>query len=225
MSQDYSFAEHGVEFVKGFLSSRSIDEILQELNVLYDSSGMYGMRNADKKIPTIHELAHSELLLDKAKYYLGSDAKLVRAILFDKTPDKNWLVTWHQDKTIAVTQKLEIPGWGPWSIKDGVIHVQPNVEVLESMVTFRIHLDLADESTGCLKIVPKSHVYGILNDQSKAALVRNTNHYICAANPGDMLVMRPHLLHASSKASNPSHRRIVHLEYSSFSLPRGLTWA
>lgn len=43
---------------------------------------------------------------------LGSQPEIVRVIFFDKTPDKNWLVTWHQDKTILVNSKSDIAGWG-----------------------------------------------------------------------------------------------------------------
>jgi hypothetical protein len=70
----------------------------------------------------------------------------VRAIYFDKSSDANWLVPWHQDLTLALRERLESPGFGPWSVKDGIPHVQPPVELLERMLTVRIHFDDADES-------------------------------------------------------------------------------
>ena len=145
--------------------------------------------------------------------------------MFDKTPDKNWLVTWHQDKTISVSDKAKISGWGPWTVKDGINHVQPNLKVLEDMVAFRIHLDDADESNGCLKVIPKSHNLGILGKDEQDRVVSEAEEYICTVRSGDLLVMRPHLLHSSSRGTAPSHRRIVHVEYSSFKLPDGLVWA
>ena len=60
---------------------------------------------------------------------LGVDAFVVRATLFDKTELSNWKVPWHQDVTIAVQKRHEVPGYGPWSVKSGVTHVQPPSEV------------------------------------------------------------------------------------------------
>lgn len=72
---------------------------------------------------------------------LGRAARPVRAILFDKTPVTNWGLAWHQDRTIAVSTRHEMPGYGPWSLKAGLQHVEPPFDVIESMLTLRIHLD------------------------------------------------------------------------------------
>ena len=93
------------------------------------------------------------------------------------------------------------------------------------MITFRIHLDDANESNGCLKVIPNSHSLGILTKSDQDRIVNETNEYICTAMSGDLLIMRPHLLHSSSRGKTPNHRRIVHVEYSSFKLPMGLAWA
>ncbi|MEW5250264.1 phytanoyl-CoA dioxygenase family protein [Microbulbifer sp. 2201CG32-9] len=156
---------------------------------------------------------------------MSGDPEVVRVILFDKTPEKNWLVTWHQDKTIAVSGKAEIPGWGPWTVKDGVHHVQPSLEILEDMLTFRIHLDDTNEKNGCLKVIPDSHRLGILSRDAQDQIVKESPEYICSARSGDLLIMRPYILHSSSKGINPSHRRILHVEYSGAMLPKGLRWA
>ena len=160
-----------------------------------------------------------------AREYLKGEPKIVKVIMFDKTTDKNWLVTWHQDKTVSLNTKKDIPGWGPWSLKDGIHHVQPDLSVLEDMITFRVHLDDADETNGCLKVIPGSHNLGILKQSVIDQTIADSQEFICSATKGDLLVMRPHLLHSSSKGSVPNHRRIVHVEYSSFELPEGLSWA
>jgi ectoine hydroxylase-related dioxygenase (phytanoyl-CoA dioxygenase family) len=116
-------------------------------------------------------------------------------------------------------------GWGSWSIKDGVHHVQPPVEVLNKMLTLRLHIDCADEQNGCLKVIPGSHRRGLLQPATIDSLVKNSIAVPCIVNAGDALIMRPHILHASSKATKPNHRRVVHLEYSSYSLPEGFAWA
>jgi hypothetical protein len=40
-------------------------------------------------------------------------ARAVRAILFDKTPENNWALGWHQDRTIAVAARRDAAGYGP----------------------------------------------------------------------------------------------------------------
>ena len=78
---------------------------------------------------------------DAACRLMGRRAQPVRAVLFDKTPAANWSVAWHQDRTIPVVERIEVDGFGPWSRKDGILHVAPPVGVLERMITLRIHID------------------------------------------------------------------------------------
>ncbi|NOQ64194.1 MAG: hypothetical protein GQ582_06755 [Methyloprofundus sp.] len=184
-----------------------------------------GVRNAEKKYQSIKNLVSSEKLLNRARNYLLNDPKVVRVIYFDKTIENNWLVTWHQDRTVAVTERFELEGWGSWSVKDGTHHVQPPLEVLNNMITFRVHLDAANEKNGCLKIMPCSHKLGILSQAEINQYCNNHTSINCIVNKGDTLIMRPHLLHSSSKAVNPTNRRVVHIEFSGFCLPEGILWA
>lgn len=185
----------------------------------------HGIRGADKKFSCVARLAHSHNFLNLAASYLGSESRVVRVIFFDKTPSKNWLVSWHQDKTVAVNKKLDIQGWGPWSIKDKIHHVQPPIDVLEHMLTFRLHLDHTDKTNGCLSLIPKSHAMGLLTQQALTDVANNNSPIYCEADAGDLLVMKPHIIHSSSKSVKPGHRRIVHIEYSNFELPKNLKWA
>ena len=217
--------EHGIEIKRNYINRSVIAGILKELISSSQDYPKHGIRNADKKFKSISALSKSKNLVNLAKQILGSSPQIVRVILFDKTPDKNWLVTWHQDRTIAVNNKADIAGWGPWSIKDNIHHVQPPVEVLNQMITFRLHLDDANENNGCLRVIPKSHELGILT-QSQLTEVTNTKEpYLCVAHAGDLVLMKPHILHSSSKSVNPDHRRVVHIEYSNYQLPDNLSWA
>lgn len=160
----------------------------------------------------------------------NAPVRCVRGIVFDKTPAVNWKVAWHQDRTIAVAERHDVAGFGPWSSKDGVGHVEPPAEVLGRMITLRLHLDDCGESNGPLRVIPDSHRLDILSDGQIAALrnvggVGEASREItltCAA--GDVLAMRPLLLHASAAATQPSRRRVVHLEFSPDQLPQPLTW-
>ena len=148
----------------------------------------------------------------------------MRAIYFDKSTESNWLVPWHQDLTIAVDQRKDVPGFGPWSEKGGILHVQPPVEILQRMLTVRLHLDAADETNGALRVIAGSHRQGRLSAAQISDFSQRESEVICVAKEGSALLMRPLLLHSSRRAFSPSHRRILHLEYAAFSLPGGLKW-
>lgn len=126
---------------------------------------------------------------------------------------------------MAVSKQFKEAGWGPWSIKDGVHHVQPPISVLNQMVTFPVHLDGSSEENGCLKVLPKSHSLGLLCSEAILEYTDRHESVVCEGKAGSALVMRPHILHSSSKAVHPSQRRVLHLEYSDFKLPAGVAWA
>jgi hypothetical protein len=220
-----SIHEQGIEILEGFLPTSIIDSIIKEVSDALVDYHSHGIRNAEKKFETIKRLVESEQMIDKAEEILGSLPKIVRVIFFDKTPERNWLVTWHQDKTISVNGKKEIVGWGPWTKKDGVHCVQPDLNVLNSMVTFRVHLDDADERNGNIRVIPGSHLLGILSSSDILKIKDIEDSISLNVKSGDVIMMRPHLLHSSSKAVEPSHRRIVHVEYSNYELPKGMKWA
>lgn len=215
----------GYEMISEFLSNDQLTSINREIEAVNFPAKIGGIRNAEKKFSSIRDLVNSEKLYAQAKKYTPGTPSLVRAILFNKTTENNWMVTWHQDRTVAVSERFEKHEWGPWSVKDGVHHVQPPVDALDKMVTFRIHLDDTSQENGCLRVLPGSHQLGILEQDAIREYVQNQRPVICEAPAGSALVMRPHILHSSSKAPNPSQRRVLHLEYSSFELPFGIAWA
>ncbi len=146
-------------------------------------------------------------------------------MLFDKTQDTNWLVPWHQDLTIAVQERHDVAGFDPWSVKDGIPHVQPPVRVLERMLTLRLHLDDCDETNGALKVIPGSHAGGRLDSVAIREWRARGTESVCCAAAGDALIMRPLLLHASSRSESVRRRRVLHVDYASCDLPPPLQWA
>lgn len=169
-------------------------------------------------------LASKPPMIDLATRVLGTDALAVKAILFDKTAKANWKVAWHQDLTIAVKEKKVVKGFYPWSEKAGIPHVQLPVEILENLLTLRIHLDDCDADNGALKVIPTSHLYGKLECEQISHLGQTSKVHICTASSGDVLVMRPLLLHSSSASVQPRRRRVLHIEYAALKLPGGLEW-
>ena len=143
----------------------------------------------------------------------GKPPKLIRSILFNKNPKKNWAVLWHQDLTICVKEKHHIPGFGPWSVKHHVPHVQPPIAFLQQMLTARLHLDDCPETNGPLNIIPTSHNHGLLSRQQIEEFNINKEVISYEAQAGDLLLMKPLILHSSPKATQPQNRRILHLEF------------
>jgi ectoine hydroxylase-related dioxygenase (phytanoyl-CoA dioxygenase family) len=173
--------------------------------------------------PLIRDLVNDLRVREIVDAILGPAAFAVRAILFDKTPDANWTVPWHQDRSIAVREREDVAGFGPWSEKAGVVHVQPPVGVLKSMLTMRIHLDACDEGNGPLRVIGGSHEM-LLDADAVQAAVSSATPVSCCVGSGGAVVMRPLILHASSPAKTARHRRVIHIEYAAGELPDGLVW-
>jgi ectoine hydroxylase-related dioxygenase (phytanoyl-CoA dioxygenase family) len=175
-------------------------------------------------VPLVRALAGSAKLLELVQPHARPAARAVRAIYFDKSAEANWMVSWHQDVTIAVRERRDVAGFGPWSVKESVPHVTAPAELLEHMLTVRLHLDDADEENGALRVLAGSHRFGRVSDERIDELVQELPEVVCRASAGDALLMRPLLLHASGRSASTRRRRVLHLEYAGFDLPGGLQW-
>ena len=174
-------------------------------------------------VPTVRELAVSEAVKELVSPILGKACFAVRGVLLNKTPDSNWKVVWHQDRTIAVRERKDVPHFGPWSTKAGVTHVQPPASVMGKMLAIRLHLDDSNENNGPLRVIPGSHKAGYLST-GEIALCKERVSFICTAHKGGAILMRPLLVHASSRSLKPDSRRVIHLEFAADNLPGGLEW-
>jgi ectoine hydroxylase-related dioxygenase (phytanoyl-CoA dioxygenase family) len=172
----------------------------------------------------VRELAASPAVRALVEPMLGAQAFCVRATLFDKTPRANWQVAWHQDLVVPVRERREVPGFSAWSQKEGVTFVQPPAQVLEDMLAVRIDLDGSDAQNGALRVLPGTHTLGVLSARQRSDFSWSRAPVTCAVPTCGALVMRPLLLHASSRAEAPSRRRVVHLEFAAHQLPAGLEW-
>jgi ectoine hydroxylase-related dioxygenase (phytanoyl-CoA dioxygenase family) len=221
-------SEKGFAIIRKVLSDATVADLISDLSRL-DSSGAarcrngtaFGVRNLLNLSPKIREFAASRAVRKLAESILSKNAKVVRAIYFDKTPEANWKVPWHQDLTIAVREKREAEGFTAWTRKAEIWHAQPPTQILERMLTLRFHLDDADETNGALKVVSGSHKRRLSSAEVRMIAKPVT---ICEAARGDVLLMRPLLVHSSSAGTNPRHRRVIHFEVSADDLPGGLNW-
>lgn len=202
------FQTDGYEVHRNLFAGEEIEEFRLEADKVSRTAGSACVRHLRERSGLFRNLALSPRILRLIPESLAP----VRSILFDKTPDENWPVPWHQDLTIAVAEEKNIPGYGPWSRKDGAVHVQPPATLLQRMATVRIHLDDTSSENGALRVVPGSHLFGKIPSEAAAARVGDLT-VTCECLPGDILVMSPLILHSSRKSLRPHRRRILHFEY------------
>jgi len=155
-------------------------------------------------------------------YLMG--ARPVRAVWFDKTLEANWAVPWHQDRTIAVRERATHPGYGPWSIKAGTVHVEPPFDLLYNMITARLHFDACPADNAPLEVIIGSHARRHAVAEV-AAMVRAGPQRLCLAAKGDLWLYRTPILHRSARAMRPGRRRVLQIDFSRENLPPGLDWA
>jgi len=212
-------AEQGFALVPNLLTQSELAVLREALGPI-QGTGRRGLLAE----PAIADLLRTDVISKVVRFYAGEEARPVKALYFDKTPEVNWAVSWHQDQMIAVRERFELPGFGPWTKKEDILQVQPPVDVLEKMLTMRIHLDDCDENNGALKMLPGTHRLGRIDSTLIDTLSRELDPIVCRCPAGAALLMRPLLLHSSSRASRPGHRRVLHVEYAGFPLPSPLEW-
>jgi hypothetical protein len=220
----------GFALVEGILDPAAIDDLKSSFEnasiARSERQGdTYGARNLFS-IPAVREAANLPRLHAYLRPLLGDSLRAVRGIFFDKTENANWPVPWHQDLTVALCERRDLAGWTNWTVKRGIVHAQPPVETLQRMITVRLHLDDCPADNGPLRAIGGSHSGGQLSRQDIRALAQASNESVVCAQLGDALFMKPLLVHASSPARVPRHRRVLHLEFAPMSLlPPELEWA
>jgi ectoine hydroxylase-related dioxygenase (phytanoyl-CoA dioxygenase family) len=176
--------------------------------------------------PSVLAIARDARLRAIAQEILGCDPFPFKATLLNKSPISNWLVAWHQDKALPLRERRELPGWGPWSVKDGVIYANAPASALSRVVALRLHLDDSTYENGPLRVLAGTHTMGVLSDYAIHGLSAQVTAVDCLVPRGGVLVMKPLIVHASSKSRSAMQRRVLHIEYAaSVSIADGLELA
>ncbi len=218
---DLRFEEAGAQIFEGALDNAACLSIEQAIADL--PSDVPGVRIGSA--PALRAmLAVEGPIASIAASALGPDAHAVRAVLFDKTAARNWALGWHQDRTIVVEQRADADGFGPWTVKAGLIQVEPPFAILERMVTIRVHLDPVDATNAPLRIVPGSHRLGRLPEASIKHVVEDRGERECLANRGDVWLYATPIVHGSRAANPPRRRRVLQVDYAAVELPAPLRW-
>lgn len=227
ISHQTAIARHGFTVIDNVLSStaceaiaRSIQSARNESPLFRQSADLFAVRQVFKTVTSLQEQVLTPEVRNILQALFGGGYFVVKSIYFDKPGASNWFVSYHQDLTIAVNEKVDVPGFGPWSVKQDQYAVQPPLPMLEDNFTLRLHLDDTGEANGALRVVPGSHLKGVYRpetiDWSKEKEV------FCPVSKGGVMIMRPLLLHASSRTTNGMPRRVVHVEFSRSTLPAPL---
>ncbi len=237
MDHQLAIQDHGFTILKRVFDKPSIDRLLTSTaaglnagtteNIKTSLGETYAARNLIKLAPELATMWQRDDLIRLLRGTLGETVGLVRVLYFDKHPNRTWALPWHQDMTIAVCDNtLPSNVFCKPTTKSGVAHVEASEEVLQRMLTLRIHLDEVTDDNGPLKVILGSHHCKLVDQVAVAAVQSNSIETIYAA-AGDVLAMRPLISHASG-ASVPGtsrHRRILHLEFSGQpKLPDGFEW-
>jgi len=199
-----------------------IEDASNEHELAESSKHLFAIRQVIHKIPTLKSLVFTENLQTLLASLFNESCFLTKAIYFDKPSQSNWFVAYHQDLSISVDRKKEVSDYQNWTFKKGQYGVQPPLEILEDIVTIRIHLDTTEKENGALKVIPKSHSKGIYRPETIDWTIE-TEH-ICEVKKGGIMLMKPLTLHASNRTTNGKQRRVLHLEFSSKQLAEPLQW-
>jgi hypothetical protein len=219
--------EHkGFAILNHIYSKKELNQMRNAINNYQEANPdtePYAIRNLLDKIPGLTPLVFNTNLMTILRR-INPELFLSKSIFFDKSPESNWYVTWHQDISISVKGKIDTAGFSGWTKKSGTHGVCPPDDVLKNTITIRIHLDDTDEQNGALKVVPGSHNKKLSTDEIQL-ITQNSIPIVCDVNACGIQIMKPLLLHASSKATSQKHRRVLHLEFNSTELLNGLEWA
>jgi ectoine hydroxylase-related dioxygenase (phytanoyl-CoA dioxygenase family) len=180
-----------------------------------------GIRHALRH-PAVAGIARDPRLLCLAKEVLGNHVIPFRVTLFDKSLDSNWLVVWHQDTALPIRERRELPGWGPWSVKDDINYAHAPASALEQVLAIRVHLDDSARDNGPLRVLPGTHSQGVLTDDQIHQLASEIEPVECLVARGGLVLMSPLIVHASSKLVSTRSRRVLHIEYSGSEVIDGL---
>jgi len=216
---NYEIDQHGFNIASSVADSGQCEELLNAIGTT-TGAGQRGLL----ALTEVTCFARSERVLALLRPHLPIEPVPVRSIFFNKSTQTNWSVAWHQDVTVALRARGEAPGFSSWSEKKGIPHATAPPDLLGKMLTLRLHFDDTDEANGALRVLPGSHRSGVLASQQIDDISRGQSGVHCIVSQGGALLMRPLLLHASSRSTTSKARRVLHIEFAGFKLPAGLEW-
>jgi ectoine hydroxylase-related dioxygenase (phytanoyl-CoA dioxygenase family) len=209
---DKAIGDAGFAILPALFSHEDLDRLVREMGESKPRRSRAGIRHA-LSLPAVAAVAREPQMVELARQVLGSEAFPFRATLFDKSPTANWLVVWHQDTALPLHERIELPGWGPWSVKAGIDYAHAPASALSQVLALRVSCDDSTMENGPLRVLPRTHALGVLSDNAIHDLASQIAPVDCIVPKGGVVAMRPLIVHASSKSQTEIPRRVLHVEY------------
>lgn len=223
MNVTETLINQGYVITRDLISPDVIEKLLVELENIgafdYDQVQNSNLLSTSK---AAKDIAYDSSLLALLTQISGQMMFPVKAFILDKSMTSNWEIPWHQDLAIAVEEYKNLPGYTNWSVEVGIPHVHPPAEVLNKLITLRIHLDQCTIQNS-IHAIAGSHQLGVLSGDQMKILIGTSVAEICIAPKNSVMLMRPLLVHYSPMASSSNSRRILQIEYG-YELSNGLLW-
>ena len=204
--------ERGFAVIPGIFEEDQVTLLAENLATANMRSRRAGVRQ-DLGNDAVASLANDRTILKIGRSIFCANADPFRATMFEKTTDANCLVVWHQDTALPLRRREETPGWGPWSVKEGVIYAHAPASALSQVLALRVHLDDSTSQNGPLRVLPATHTLGVLSDDAIHQLAVDVVPVECCVPRGGVVAMKPLVVHSSSKSQSGSARRVLHIEY------------
>lgn len=222
MKMELEYQEKGYKIIEQVYSQKEVNQILDILKTKAIEN-KFGVREFLINKPELIKPIFTENLLRIIKDIAPDCKQAIKSIYFDKPPNANWIVNWHQDLTINLKEKKEIVNFKNWRVNSERTIVQPSIDILKSIFTIRIHLDDCTRENGALRVIEASHKKGVIEIKGWMKEKPGTER-ICEVKQGGILIMNPLILHASRRTENQKNRRVIHIEFCDQELPDNLQW-
>lgn len=200
----------GYSIIKNVVDNSECDRLIQAIELSESIKGKAGVRHLMSET-AIRDVAQDGRLRSIADNIAGQQMIPYKATLFEKTGKANWLVAWHQDTALPLMAMPAADGWGPSTIKKGVVYSHAPTRALSKIIALRLHLDPSTELNGPLRVIPCTHLVRL--DTVPEYRESETNAVVCHVGKGGVIAMSPLTLHASSKCLSDEPRRVLHIEY------------
>ncbi len=216
--------------MKGALAPAAVNDFVENLaarpgaaGIRYRRGAPFAARHVLWERPEIARLLAIHGVDRLASEGMGEPAFPVDATLLDKNPAANWKVPRHQDLSLPVANKADAPGFTHWTTRLGVDYAEPPEHVLAELATLRIHLDDCPAENGALAVVSGSHTQGKIPDAVVEQMTAES-FVVCAAERGDVLLMKPLIVHRSSASTRAVHRRVLQVVYATREPAESIRW-
>jgi hypothetical protein len=213
------FDADGYEVLRGVVSAPEIENFRAEFDPSSPGDRLFFVAGA------IGECVANGSMAAIAAARLGPTARPVRLILFNKSAETNWNLGWHQDRVIAVKERVDVEEFSNWSRKHCALHCAPPFDLIRGMITIRLHCDASNSENGALEVIPGSHRLGLLSDDETCRLADEGMGELIECEAGDALVLATSIVHRSRTSKSSKPRRVIHVDYSADRLPAPLDWA